>query len=59
VKTKISLKDAYHYLIFNIQINKSMAEEIILDERLITTQVEGKVMVDKDVLNKLIKEYNE
>jgi hypothetical protein len=59
VKTKISLKDAYYYLIFNIQINKSMAEEIILDERLITTQVEGKVMVDKDVLNKLIKEYNE
>lgn len=36
-----------------------MAEEIILDERLIITQVEGKVMVDKDVLNKLIKEYNE
>lgn len=59
MKTKISLKDAYYYLIFNIQINKSMAEEIILDERLITTQVEGKVMVDKDVLNKLIKEYNE
>jgi hypothetical protein len=59
VGKKISLKDAYHYLIFNIQINKSMAEEIILDERLITTQVEGKVMVDKDVLNKLIKEYNE
>lgn len=59
MKTKISLKDAYYYLIFNIQINKSMAEEIILDERLIITQVEGKVMVDKDVLNKLIKEYNE
>lgn len=59
MKTKISLKDAYHYLTFNIQINKSIVEEIILDERLIITQVEGKVMVDKDVLDKLIKEYNE
>lgn len=56
---KISLKDAYHYLTFNIQINESIVEEIILDERLIITQVEGKVMVDKDVLDKLIKEYNE
>tara|TARA_R110001592_G_scaffold54758_4_gene167772 strand:+ start:5142 stop:5321 length:180 start_codon:yes stop_codon:yes gene_type:complete len=59
VKKKISLKDVYHYLTFNIQINESIVEEIILDERLIITQVGGKVMVDKDVLDKLIKEYNE
>lgn len=59
MKKKISLKDVYHYLTFNIQINESIVEEIILDERLIITQVGGKVMVDKDVLDKLIKEYNE
>ena len=59
MKKKISLKDVYHYLTFNIKINESIVEEIILDERLIITQVGGKVMVDKDVLDKLIKEYNE
>jgi len=58
VEAKISLKDVYHYLIFTIQINESIAEEIILDKRLIVTQVNGKVMVDGDILNKLIKEYN-
>lgn len=55
---KISLKEAYHYLIFNIHLSESVAEEIILDRRLTITQVKGKVMVNENDLNKLIGEYD-
>ena len=58
MEAKISLKDAYNYLIFNLQLNGGVAEEIILDKRLITTQIEGKVMINEKILDKLIKEYD-
>ena len=58
MEAKISLKDAYNYLIFNLQLNGGVAEEIILDKRLIITQIEGKVMVNEKILDKLIKEYD-
>ena len=58
MQKQISLKEAYNYLIFNLQLNGGIAEEIILDKRLITTQIEGKVMVNEKILDKLIKEYD-
>jgi hypothetical protein len=58
MKKQISLKEAYNYLIFNLQLNWGIVEEIILDKRLNITQIKGKVMVDENVLSKLIKEYD-
>ena len=58
MQKQISLKEAYNYLIFNLQLNGGVAEEIILDKRLITTQIEGKVMINESILDKLIKEYD-
>lgn len=58
MKKQISLKEAYNYLIFNLQLNWGTVEEIILDKRLNITQIKGKVMVDENVLSKLIKEYD-
>ena len=58
MKKQISLKEAYNYLIFNLQLNWGIVEEIILDKRLNITQIKGKVMVDGNVLSKLIKEYD-
>ena len=58
MKKQISLKEAYNYLIFNLQLNWGIVEEIILDKRLNITQIKGKVMVDENVLSKLIKKYD-
>lgn len=58
MQKQISLKEAYNYLIFNLQLNGGLVEEIILDKRLNITQIKGKVMVDENVLSKLIKEYD-
>lgn len=58
MQKQISLKEAYNYLIFNLQLNWGTVEEIILDKRLNITQIKGKVMVDENVLSKLIKEYD-
>lgn len=58
MQKQISLKEAYNYLIFNLQLNWGIVEEIILDKRLNITQIKGKVMVDENVLSKLIKEYD-
>lgn len=58
MQKQISLKEAYNYLIFNLQLNGGVAEEIILDKRLTTTQIGGKVMINENILDKLIKEYD-
>ena len=58
MKKQISLKEAYNYLIFNLQLNGGLVEEIILDKRLNITQIKGKAMIDGDVLSKLIEEYD-
>ena len=58
MQKQISLKEAYNYLVFNLQLNVGLVEEIIMDERLNITQIKGKAMVDENVLSKLIKEYD-
>lgn len=58
MQKQISLKEAYNYLLFNLQLNVGLVEEIIMDKRLNITQIKGKAMVDENVLSKLIKEYD-
>ena len=58
MQKQISLKEAYNYLLFNLQLNVGLVEEIIMDGRLNITQIKGKAMVDENVLSKLIKEYD-
>ncbi len=55
----ITLEEAFRYMLFTICIDSCLAEDIILDKRLIILpeQVNGKVCVNKDNLEFLIKEY--
>lgn len=55
----ITLEEAFRYMLFTLCIDPGLAEEIILDDRLLILpeELKGKVCVDKDNLEFLIKEY--